>query len=42
MSSGFFEGIPTRHYAHAVHGKHAIDATPINTLPEQLFCHPSD
>lgn len=31
MSSGFVEGILTRHYAHAVHGKRAIDATPINT-----------
>ena len=31
----------TRHYAHAVHGKRAMDATPINTPAEQLFCHSS-
>lgn len=32
----------TRHYAHAVYGKRAVDATPINTphRPEPPFYHP--
>lgn len=30
----------TRHYAHAVHGKRAMDATPINTPAGTTVCHP--